>query len=251
MQKIFVELGRAGSILLIIVVGLFVSLLITAGVVAVMNQNGQSISLQLSLQVAAALTLVGSLTLGGYLTNLILKNDELQEEINKLTTYDSLTGLLNRSVFMERATHLFNIAVRGEEAFSIIIVDIDRFKDVNDTYGHATGDQILANFGKLLRTTLRKSDLGCRYGGEEFALFLPKTNTRQAQEFSERIHQLVKEDEAEYNGTLIKLTLSVGIVSFPKERAISAEGLVNMADQALFHAKKTGRNRTIVYTEGM
>lgn len=251
MTKFLVELGRFGSILLITVVGLFVSLFVTWGVVEVMNEGGDNVSLQLSLQVAAIVTIVGSLTLGAFLTNLLIKTHELQEEMKHLATFDTLTGLLNRRVFMERVNHLFNVAIREEESFSIVIIDIDHFKAINDTYGHTVGDRALTAFGKLLRSSLRKSDLACRYGGEEFALFLPNTDTKQAREISERIHQLARANGLAHDKDVIRPTLSIGIVSFPQERAAAAEGLVNMADRALYHAKKTGRNRTVCYVEGI
>ena len=251
MTKFLVELGRFGSILLITVVGLFVSLFVTWGVVEVMNEGGDNVSLQLSLQVAAIVTIANSLTLGAFLTNLLIKTHELQEQMKTLATFDSLTGLLNRRVFMERVSHLFNVAIREEENFSIMIIDIDHFKSINDTYGHTAGDHVLANFGKLLRASLRKSDLACRYGGEEFALFLPNTDINKAGKISARIHHLARANGLDYDGSVIRPTLSIGMVSFPQERAAAAEGLLNMADRALYHAKKTGRNRTVSYVEGI
>ncbi len=251
MQKILVELGRFGSIFALILVGLLVALLITMGMATLTNDDGSGASIQLTLQVAAIITIVGAITFGGYLASLAFKVEALEKEVSRLATYDELTGLLNRRVFMERAEHLFNIALRKEEAFSIVVIDIDYFKNINDIHGHTAGDQTLAAFAKRLNTTLRKSDLACRYSGEEFALFLPNTNEQQGWVFCERIHQIMREEGLHYEGIEINPTLSIGIVSFPEERANTAKALLRLADKALYHAKKIGRNRTVNYMEGI
>lgn len=249
MQKILVELGRFGSIFVLTIVGLLVALLITMGMATLTDGSGASI--QLTLQVAAIITTIGAITFGGYLASLAIKADALEEEVSRLATYDELTGLLNRRVFMERAEHLFNIAVREREAFSIMVINIDHFKNINDVHGHIAGDQALVAFAKRLNTTLRKSDLACRYSGEEFALYLPSTNEQQGWVFCERIHQIMREKGLHYEGIEINPTVSIGIVSFPEERAKTAKALLQLADKALYHAKKTGRNRTVNYIEGI
>ncbi|MCP4142264.1 MAG: GGDEF domain-containing protein [Chloroflexi bacterium] len=251
MQKLLIKLGHFGSILLFTAVGIFLTLAVISGITIITNQNGDEGATRLALQVAAVITFIGAITLGSYLTKLIFKTHELEKEIAKLKEYDTLTGLLNRRTFMDRAEHLFHIAVREEEALSIIVIDIDHFKNINDVHGHIAGNQALVAFTKLLRSTLRKSDLACRYGGEEFALFLPKTNEQQGWTFCERIHQITKEQGVHYGDIEINPTLSIGVVSFPVERADSAEGLLRLADRALYHAKKTGRNRTVNYIDGI
>ncbi len=250
MHKILVELGRFGSIFLLIIVGLLVALLVAMGVSALTQANGGVAYMQ-SLQVALIMALIAAVTLGGFLISLAFKTDTLEKEVNRLETYDTLTGLLNRHEFIDRSAQLFNIAVREKEALSIVIVSIDHFKNINDVHGHVVGDQALIAFTKLLESTLRKSDLACRYSGEAFAFFLPKTDEQQGWVFCERIHQITKQKGLRYKDIAIRPTLSIGIVSFPEERAETVNALLQLADRALYHAKKTGRNRTVNYIEGI
>ncbi len=250
MLKLLLKLGRAGSVILITVISLMLAVGVTFGFINIVNQNGGNASMTIALVTASIASIFVAPIPSWIIVNLLIKTHKFQEEMRKLATYDMLTGLLNRRVFMERANHLFNIALREAEGFSIIIIDIDHFKKINDSHGHAVGDQALENFGKILRSTLRKSDLACRYGGEEFALFLPKTSADKAESFSERLHRLIKEKRMKHDGIPIKYTLSIGIVSYPQTRANAVEGLLNMADRALYRAKETGRNRTVCYREG-
>jgi len=251
MHKILVELGRFGSILLLILVGLLVALLVVLGVSAITHENGDNASMQLSLEVSLILVVIAAVTLGGFLANLAIKADMLEKKVSQLGSYDTLTGLLNRREFMDRARHLYNIAEREEEALSIVVISIDHFKNINNVHGHTAGDQALVTFAKLLNSTLRKSDLSCRYSGEEFALFLPKTNEQQGWTFCERIHKVTRQEGLSFEGVSIKPTLSIGVVSFPEERAENVNVLLQMADRALYHAKKTGRNRTVNYIKGI
>ena len=198
MLKLILKAGRAGSVLLVTVVSLILSVGVTFGFISIILQNGGDASLKIALSAAAIAAIFVAPVPSWIIVNLLFKTHKLQEEMRKLAAYDMLTGLLNRRAFMERANHLFNIAVRESEEFAIIIIDIDHFKKVNDTHGHSAGDQALETFGEILRSTLRKSDLACRYGGEEFALFLPKTNADEAQNFSARLHHLVKEKKTKH-----------------------------------------------------
>ena len=251
MHKILVELGRFGSIFLFIIVGLLVALLVVMGMSAITNENGGEASIRLPLEVALIVAIIAAVTLGGFLVNLAFRADRLEKRISQLGTYDTLTGLLNRRIFMDRAEHLFHIAEREKEALSIVVISIDHFKNINNVHGHAAGDRALVAFAKLLNSTLRKSDLSCRYSGEEFALFLPKTNEQQGWAFCERIHQITRQEGLSYEGLSINPTLSIGVVSFPEEQAENVNELLQLADRALYHAKKIGRNRTVNYIKGI
>ena len=133
-------------------------------------------------------------TVTWYIVALLIKVNQLEETMRELATYDSLTGLLNRRAFMEQTTNLFYISKRHDQIFSIIMVDIDSFKKINDQYGHNAGDKVLISFGNLLASLTRESDVVGRIGGDEFFIFLPNTSEDQASKLSERLHAAVRRE---------------------------------------------------------
>ena len=128
------------------------------------------------------------------------------------------------------------------------MVDIDFFKKVNDTFGHTEGDQVLCKISSLLKASVRKKDIVARYGGEEFILILPEARLEESFVIAERIRRLVENTLFEVGRTQVHLTLSMGISSFPSHRGKSKEELIKMADQALYDAKRGGRNRVCIFT---
>ena len=130
---------------------------------------------------------------------------------------------------------------------SLVMVDIDFFKKVNDTFGHTEGDQVLSKISSLLKTSVRKKDTVARYGGEEFILILPGTGVEESFVISERIRRLVENTLFEVGKAQLNLTLSMGISNFPSHRVKSKEELIKMADQALYDAKRGGRNKVCIF----
>lgn len=124
---------------------------------------------------------------------------------------------------------------------------MDYFKEINDQFGHATGDKVLASVGNLIRKKLRSSDLACRLGGDEFIFFLPKTSSEQAWKFSERMHKALKEIE-KYSDIPIQCTASMGLASYPEIETRDIEELYKAADKALYRAKENGRNQTRIFS---
>lgn len=181
-----------------------------------------------------------------YLVGLILTIHQLEEEMRALATYDALTGLLSRRVFLEQTDYFHNIAIRDGLEYSVIIVDLDNFKKINDQYGHAAGDKTLESFGKAVRNTFRESDLACRFGGDEFVFFLPNTSSKQAWYFSERLQAVIRE-AIEHDDLLIHYTASMGLVTFPEVIAKNIEEVIRAADKALYRAKTNGGNHTQVF----
>ncbi len=135
----------------------------------------------------------------------------------------------------------------AETALSIVMIDIDHFKKVNDTFGHTEGDKVLREISGLLKTSVRKKDTVARYGGEEFILILPEAGIEESFMIAERIRRLVENTPFEVGHARINLTVSSGISNFPSHRARSKEELVKMADQALYDAKRGGRNQVCIY----
>jgi two-component system cell cycle response regulator len=185
----------------------------------------------------------------GYQMAASLKHFQRFSSIKNMATYDTLTGLYNRRYFEER------LGVEAEKSFysgiplSLVMVDIDHFKKINDTFGHTEGDQILCKISSILKNSVRRNDTVARYGGEEFILILPEAGLEQSFVIAERIRQMVEKTLFEVGRAQVHLTLSMGISNFPSRRVKSKEELIKMADQALYDAKRGGRNKVCIFTQ--
>ncbi len=171
----------------------------------------------------------------------------LNLETQRLSMTDGLTGLYNYrqfQVFLEREVQS---SQRYRHPVSLILVDLDHFKRVNDKYGHLVGDQVLQEVAELLRELSRETDIVARYGGEEFVILLPKTSLEGAHDYAERIRAAVeKRDFAMDAGQQMKLTISLGVGCFPAEGVEDGKALIEVSDMALYEAKNAGRNRVVV-----
>ncbi len=175
--------------------------------------------------------------------------EELQEkksELEQLAYYDPLTELPNRRFFFDHASLILESSKRYGNPFCILIIDIDHFKKINDTYGHEAGDLILKSFSEILRKSIRQSDLPARLGGEEFVILMPNTTLQQGKVVAERIRVSFQNSLIVYKEKEIKATLSGGLASF-KPGIENIDDLIRMADEALYRAKELGRNRIEVY----
>jgi diguanylate cyclase (GGDEF)-like protein len=173
---------------------------------------------------------------------LSLRNAVLLSEIEKLATTDALTGLANRRAFEEALDRTVALAGRTGDPMSLLLVDVDRFKMVNDTHGHPVGDVVLRTLGEVLRASCRETDLPARFGGEEFALVLPATDAAGARVVAERVRHA-----AEAAAGPVPFTVSVGVACLG-EHAGDARTLLAAADAALYRAKRRGRNRVAAAT---
>lgn len=176
---------------------------------------------------------------------------KLSRDVKELSTIaykDSLTGVLNRGAFMERATEEFSLAQRADEPMSVVILDLDHFKNVNDDFGHAIGDEVLRKFGALLKSCLRLHDVVGRIGGEEFAVCMTNTKHMQAYATIERLRYKMAQTHILRDAGVDDrpVTFSAGVVELTDQSSI--DNLMILADMALYRAKKQGRNRTIVET---
>lgn len=164
--------------------------------------------------------------------------------LEQLATTDSLTRLLNRRALLERLSIEVDRARRFRQQLSLLMVDIDRFKSINDQHGHLVGDGILREMGTLLSGGIRTVDVVARYGGEEFVMILPETATDGAVVFAERLRERVAEHRFDLGSEpIFHLTCSVGVATFPSPRVASPEDLFARADEALYRAKSAGRNQ--------
>lgn len=170
--------------------------------------------------------------------------NKIQEELRELSLTDDLTGIANRRQYRTSLTNAYDAAMRANGNLSLVIVDIDHFKRINDEYGHDFGDKCLKHVADLLaRYCRRGNDLVARIGGEEFAMLLSGTNSQEAQEFVSSIHKSLNVGQYSHRNTNINITASFGIATFDPQQDKSAEDLFRRADSMVYVAKAMGRNR--------
>ena len=180
------------------------------------------------------------------------KNRELEfvnKRLRKLSITDGLTELFNHRHIHELLHEEFERTKRSGEPMSVVMMDLDRFKAVNDTYGHPTGDVILYETASILRQTVREIDMVGRYGGEEFIAILPGADEQAGHQFAERVRQTVAEHVYRDEANEVRMTVSGGVASFPGPGIDHPDMLIKRADEALYAAKQGGRNRIIRATE--
>jgi len=187
------------------------------------------------------------LTMAQELEALINQLKEEKDKLENIAYTDPLTGLSNRRLFLEESKRLLELARRHGEPFSIIMLDVDNFKRINDEYGHDVGDMVLKNRAKAIEGNIRSSDIAARYGGEEFIIALPKTNGEGALLVAERIRQDFKKRKVKVNHEEVGTTVSVGVATY--EEGDDLETLIKKADEALYEAKRTGKDKVVMYRE--
>jgi two-component system, cell cycle response regulator len=166
-----------------------------------------------------------------------------QEQMRHLAETDPLTNCFNRRALMEKLEQEMDRAARYATMLTGMMVDIDNFKQINDTFGHLVGDRVLKQLANLLKREQRSVDIVARYGGEEFVVLLPETTNAESRNFAERILRRVSTHDFGEPGRPVRVTISIGIASYPDERVSDGESLLRLADTHLYRAKSDGRNR--------
>jgi diguanylate cyclase (GGDEF)-like protein len=169
----------------------------------------------------------------------------MNDRLLHISLTDGLTGVDNRRSLEQRLHEMFEHSLRLHEPISCVMCDIDHFKKVNDTYGHAAGDEVLKQFAEILKDEAREIDRVGRYGGEEFLLLLPGTVLDSAVTFAERLRQRVDDHTFSFEGGTLKRTMSCGVAAWPHPRVAGREEMLKAADDALYVAKELGRNRVV------
>lgn len=174
--------------------------------------------------------------------------ERVNKKLAKMAVTDGLTMLFNRRYFQDSLTREFRRLARHRALplLALAMIDLDHFKELNDKHGHQAGDVVLKMLGKVLRSTVRLTDIIARFGGEEFVVIMPETDAAGMKVVADRVRQAVQEMEVMYEGKMLKTTVSIGVASYPNP-GINDEGdLIKAADKALYKAKDTGRNKVVV-----
>jgi diguanylate cyclase (GGDEF)-like protein len=211
----------------------------TLGTLCLIDNTVQKGKYQLGLQQLAVTV--------GETIKLSLSNLKLRDELLQQTVHDTLTGLFNRRYLDDTLPRELHMAQRRKASLCVVMLDLDGFKEFNDTFGHGPGDSLLRKFGRVLREHLRKSDISCRYGGDEFVLILPDSSIADTQERVEQIRTFIKGVQIHHGEQVLDmLTLSAGIAQSP-EHGTTASAVLRAADEALYASKQAGRDRISVY----
>lgn len=188
-------------------------------------------------------SLISELNVYTHGLSLGMHNAIIHEKLQRLAVLDPLTKAYNRRFGLKRLEEEYSRSVRTQIPIGVMMLDLDYFKSVNDTYGHIVGDLVLTNFCSIVQNTLRKGDVLVRYGGEEFLAILPGVSKEGINQIAEKIRRTVEENYIKYKDQNIKITVSIGCTSFPESDVKSIEDIVCLADNALYEAKELGRNR--------
>jgi len=170
----------------------------------------------------------------------------LQNELKLLASTDSMTKLYNRRYFIQTAKHIFDLTKRENKDLSLIMIDIDKFKNVNDTYGHNIGDKVIISLANELIKQHRVSDIVSRFGGEEFVMLLPNTSLENASFLAQNIRHNIENLSIKINNNILKFTISLGVSQIDLENETNIEVALKRADEALYEAKNSGRNKVCI-----
>lgn len=186
-----------------------------------------------------------------YLSTILSEEKEIaKKKIKKLAQTDDLTGLKNMRMFSYLAENEMSRCMRYRHSFSIIIIDVDNLKDVNDTYGHQAGNSLIIQMAEEIQKNLRILDVIARYGGDEFIALLPETGSQAAGYAGERIRKSVENNTLEIEGRKVGVTVSIGIAGFP-EHGNEIQEVMSKADQAMYYSKANGKNRSTTFSVSM
>lgn len=181
-----------------------------------------------------------------FLAQILIATDALLLSLKESVERDPLTGLYNRLAFDRILSKHWSNASMTKTPLTVAMLDIDNFKDINDRYGHVIGDELLKEVSIVIKTCLRDKDVVMRYGGEEFLILLPETESSEAKKPLERVRKRI--EEGVFTEAGIKITASIGAAVYPDDRPLSMEEIIEFADAAMYAAKAKGKNRLVFYS---
>ncbi len=245
MRKITIRLGRTKIIAATTTLSIVMSVVATVGNLYVFGFLDADYVTLVSILIAVVIPFSVALPVSWFTVSMVFSLHQLEAETRLLATYDSMTGLLNRRAFLEEANRVWQDALPRNVNFSLLILDVDHFKQINDTHGHAMGDRVLEAFGKIVHNNLRTGVLAGRIGGEEFAFLLPDRTGEEGWHFAEQLHQSIRQTVIAENGVSVRFAVSIGLVFCAQIATV--EKAMSLADKALYRAKKNGRNQSVLY----
>lgn len=241
LQKLLKQFGVLKVTVAITLASILISILLTAVLTIYLSGGIETSSMIIATVVPTVIA-----PLFAYITLRLTHQLNLAEEkLRQLSITDELTQAYNRRYFIEIATKVLAGAKRYSDSFAIMIFDIDDFKHINDTYGHAAGDKVLRILSEICMAHIRDSDIFARYGGEEFAILVPRCSPTDIMKFAERIRIRLSKARVRYNQVDIQFTVSMGAGIFDSESP-DLDTILSRADAALYAAKKQGKNRTVL-----
>ena len=207
-----------------------------------------------NLIIPMAVPLLMTPVLGVFFVKILFELDLAQTRLALLSVTDDLTGVYNRRYFMERLQYELARAQRYGQVFSVLMIDMDNFKHINDQYGHPAGDEILKMVARVCRRESRQVDVLTRWGGDEFGYLAPGLGPEEAVQFADRVREMIGSSRLLYRTVELQITVSVGVITWCRE-VKDREKLIFLMDEALYAAKRGGKNKTLVanvaqYTQG-
>ena len=234
LHRIIIRLGQTKTTVLLTISTTILSIIISIFAVYLARQFSIVLNIKAAFTISTVVPLIITPIFGWHLIGLMIRINHLESEMRDLATYDSLTGLLRRHAFFEKANFLFQIAKREQLPFSILILDLDNFKEINDLHGHLVGDQFLKELGTSLSSFSRETDLIGRFGGDEFIVFLFNANEDTAISFSNRIRDNISKLSILHNEVNIKCSASIGVYATKAAANIFLDEAMQKADTALY-----------------
>lgn len=174
---------------------------------------------------------------------------EAQEKLKEQANRDPLTNMYNRRYFADIAEKIISITKRTNEPLSLMMIDVDDFKKINDTHGHCIGDSVIISLAEKIDSFTRESDIAARFGGEEFAIILPNTSTENALQLGEKLRESIEGMNFHADNADINFTVSIGIDTFNNKNDINISESLNRADKALYESKKLGKNKVSLFSK--
>ncbi len=246
-KKLSSRYSTGVSVVLCTLISIILSLFIGTFIIVLINKPDCRNILLLAHIVTPAI--VAPLVTYPYI-KLIREIDDLRRNLDKMARFDELTEISNRRHFHDQAQTVIDRRNRSLEPISLLFIDIDYFKQINDRYGHDIGDQTLKWSADILKSEIRRYDILARYGGEEFLILLPNTDSTEALQIAERISVLIRNSTMVFEEKKISITVSIG-VSSKNEGLVNLDELIKDADNALYTAKDSGRNRVHFFSDSI